>query len=34
MIGGMMGNNEVRADGMSMMKNVWGQLMGPPSGIN
>jgi hypothetical protein len=29
-----MGNNEVRADGMSMMKNVWGQLMGSPLGIS
>jgi hypothetical protein len=29
-----MGNNEVRVDGMSMMKNVWGQLMGPPLGIS
>jgi hypothetical protein len=34
MIGGMMGNNEVRVDGMSMMKNVWGKLMGPLLGIS
>jgi hypothetical protein len=29
-----MGNNEVRVDGMSMMKNVWGKLMGPLLGIS
>jgi len=32
MIGEMKGNNEVRADGMSMMKNVWGQFDGATIG--